>query len=646
MKDISHIPNINQVKIEEGFWGDYQKLVSNVIIPNQWNIFNDEKSDIVPSNVVENFRLAAEKMKTGIISKSYMGKTYNDSDFYKWLEAVAYLLSYLKDPDLFRVAVEMIALIGESQEKDGYLHTYHTLSCPEKKWTNLFHNHELYCSGHLIEAAVAWYETTSRTDFIEIAEKNVRLILKKFGDKPGQIRGYPGHPEIELALMRLYFVTKKAEYRDLAEYFIKERGRSPSYFKDEFNKHREKKNTKVFRQDLDLKYCQAHKPIPEQSKIEGHAVRALYLLSGLVDVAANTGSDKLMDAAERQWQNCANQKMYITGGVGSTHHGESFTFDYDLPNDTVYSETCASVALVFAARRFLENNLDRKYADIMEKALYNTCIASIQMDGTRFLYVNPLMVWPEACKNDFDHKHVTPNRQKWFDCACCPTNVIRLLTSIGKYAFGFNKNEIHVHLFMNSNARFDLENGRVEINCQTRYPLNGTIKFQKSGVACYILLRIPEWCKKYSLNVNGYERRIEPHNGYIRIGCPEGNASIELELFMQANRMYSCSDVPENAGKVCLQRGPIVYCLEEHDNGKFLWNRQLSCGTEIIEKLEEDLLGGIVTLSAMGKNTIIESASLYNNYISKESTELIFVPYYAWSNRSIGEMMVWVQETE
>ena len=422
-KMLASLPKVSDVLINSGFWGFYRDIVRHSVIPYQWKALNDEIPGAVPSHCIENFRLAAQMNKTGKVDKPFFGMIFQDSDLAKWLEAVAYQLEAKPDAQLEATADEMIDLIGEAQEADGYLDTFYTVSQPDKKWTNLRDNHELYCTGHLIEAAVAYFEATGKRKFLEIMEKNVRLISTVLGRESGKKAGYPGHPEIELALVRLYHATGKKDYLDLAEYFVTERGQSPLYYEIEATQRENDDYDYYWAKKFihpPLAYCQADKPITEQESLRGHAVRALYLLSGIIDVAYETDNRELMAAAHRLWSSCVDKQMYITGGVGSTHHGEAFSFAYDLPNDTVYAETCASIALIFAAQRLLRIDPQSHYADIIERALYNTCIGSMQLDGTRFLYVNPLTVWPEASEKDADHWHVTPERQPWFGCACCP----------------------------------------------------------------------------------------------------------------------------------------------------------------------------------------------------------------------------------
>lgn len=640
-------PPLKSVMIDEGFWGYYRKLACDVIIPYQWQALNDAIDGIEPSRCVRNFRLAARKNQGLPLEDAFDGRVFQDSDLAKWLEAVAGRLVIAPDAQLESQADELIELIGAAQEPDGYLNTYGTLVLGDRRWHNLRDEHELYCSGHLIEAAVAYFEATGKRRFLDIMEKNVACITSVFGTEAGKLRGYPGHPEIELALVRLYQVTRNPRHLALAEYFIRERGRQPLYFEEEVKRHGVPRNWMRTFSDPALKYNQSHRPLTEQQTLDGHAVRALYLLSGLIDVAAETGSEDLMQSARRLWHNCVDHRMYVTGGVGSTHHGEAFTFDNHLPNETAYAETCASIALIFAARRMLEVETRAEYADVMERALYNTCIGSVQLDGMRFLYVNPLQVWPEASKDDYDHWHVKSERQKWFGTACCPPNLARLLTSLGQYAFTVGDNTICQHLYVDCRAEFTLSDGTVTLVCSTRYPADGVISLRKAGPACRLALRIPGWCRAYVLTVNGRPVvQPVPANGYVLIDCPEGALEIDLELTMQPQRVTCHPAVPENIGKVCLQRGPLVYCLEEADNRPELWRLLLPADSNI-ELKEAGWPGYIPNLQADGCRLANgRHTGLYSldEQPALEPVRLTFVPYYAWSNRSPGEMLVWLRE--
>lgn len=639
--------SMKNVRIKNGFWEFYQNLAFNTMIPYQWKALNDQIPDAPPSYSIYNFRLAARKNQGLPLDGPFKGNVFQDSDLAKWLEAVAGQLAVAPDRALEQRADEIIDLIGSAQEPDGYLNTYGTLVLGDKRWSNLRDEHELYCSGHMIEAAVAYYEATGKRQFLDIMEKNVACIASVFGRKPGQLRGYPGHPEIELALMRLYQVTGNPDHLDLALYFITERGQPPLYFEEEAKRRNETTNWMATVMDPPLKYNQSHLPLTLQQTLDGHAVRALYLLSGLIDVAAETETEELMQAAYRLWHNCIRHRMYVTGGVGSTHHGEALTFDHHLPNETAYAETCASIALVFAARRMLELQPRSDYADIMERALYNTCLSGVQLDGTRFFYVNPLQVWPEAVKGDCDHWHIKLERQKWFGCACCPPNLARLLTSLGQYFYTWNEHTVYLHLYGSHEAYFELGNGSVHLFCQTNYPADGRVQINKEGAACRLALRIPGWCRNFTMTVSGLAVNPEQEFGYALVDCPAGSLSVCMNFEMEPRRVVCNPAVPENIGKVCLQRGPIVYCLEEADNGPQLWRLSLPADSPIEENSQAGWPGFIPNLQSDGYRLSDDADDLlyqFDERLNRKPVKLTFVPYFAWGNRIPGEMRVWVHE--
>ena len=390
----------------------------------------------------------------------------------------------------------------------------------------------------------------------------------------------------------------------------------------------------------------------DQDKAEGHAVRAVYLYSGMAEVAARTEDQELFAACEKLWENIVNRQMYVTGAIGATEHGEAFTFDYDLPNDTVYGETCAAIGLIFFARRMFEITKDGKYADVMERALYNGVISGMSLDGKSFFYVNPLEVVPEACEKDYHKRHVKPVRQKWFGCACCPPNIARLLSSLAGYAFEENEHELYVNLYTGGvlNTR---KNGREnQITFETDYPWNGQVKItieNQEDTEFTLALRIPGWCSSCSLKINGEEVEAVPEKGYVLLNRVWKNGdTILLEMDMPVRLVEANPKVREDIGKAAVMRGPLVYCLEEADNGPQLQQVYLKEEPGFRTEFQPELLKGIMTIKAEGKRVSSrgwEGEGLYRTYTGKqfEDTELKFIPYYAWTNRTPGEMAVWVR---
>ena len=641
-----------KAKIKDNFWSKYDALVRDVVIPYQRDALNDRVADADPSAAIRNFRIAA-----GEEEGEFYGMVFQDSDVAKWLEAVAYSLENHPDPELEKEADEVIDLIGRAQQPDGYLNTFYIINGLENRWTNLHECHELYCAGHMIEAAVAYYEATGKRKFLDIVCKFADHIDSVFGPEDGKLKGYPGHQEIELALVKLFRVTKDKKYLNLAKFFLDERGKDPYYFDIEWEKRGKTSHWtggKGAAPSKSKEYNQAHLPVREQTEAVGHAVRAVYMYTAMADVAMETGDEELLEACRRLWNNIVYKRMYITGAIGSQVHGEAFSFDYDLPNDTVYAETCAAIGLVFFTSRMLEAEPKGQYADVMERALYNGVISGMSLDGKSFFYVNPLEVNPEACEKNGNFRHVKPVRQKWFGCACCPPNVARLLASLGHYIYGIKDNTVYTHLYIGSNTEADIDGTKVSIGQETNYPWDGkvSITIKLDGAKEFGLgLRIPGWCNEAKLSVNDQELDLASAavDGYaiIKRKWQDGDR-IELDLPMEPVRVRSNPLVRANIGKVAIQNGPIVYCLEEVDNGPNLHTVVLPKDSELEVSFREDLLGGVNVITAQGEKAKVEAwgLELYkaNACIEYVPVKLNFVPYYAWINRQPGEMTVWIRE--
>ena len=408
----------SKVTIEDVFWAPRLHVNREKTIPHIYRMCK------------ETGRIDAYKLDWKV-GQEQAPHQFWDSDVAKWIEAASYSLATHPDPTLEALLDEVITLIASAQQPDGYLNPHYTVVEPDKRWTNLRHGHELYCAGHMIEAGVAHFQATGKATLLDVVRRYADYIETVFGTEPGKKRGYCGHEEIELALVRLYRVTGNSRYLRLGQYFIDERGQSPCYFDTEPTPdlHR-----------LGLEYHQAHKPVREQTEVVGHAVRAMYLYSAMADLAYETGDETLLQTCKRLWHHLYTKRMFITGGIGSSMYNEGFSSDYDLPNDTAYAETCAAVGLVLWCQRMLQLECDAQYADIMERALYNGVLSSISQEGTTFFYVNPL-----ANQGDL-------SRQEWFSCACCPTNITRLLASLGQYIYSQNEHEIAVHLYVQGAA--------------------------------------------------------------------------------------------------------------------------------------------------------------------------------------------------
>lgn len=428
---------LGKIKIKDPFWGRMQKLVTDIVIPFQERVLRDEEPGVEKSHAIENFKIAA-----GLSEGEFYGMVFQDSDVAKWLEGVAYSLILKPDSELEKRADEIIGIIAKAQQPDGYLNTYFTIKEPEHRWQNLLECHELYCAGHMMEAAVAYYEATGKEKLLNVMENMAGHIISRFG--PEKTTGIPGHQEIEIGLMRMYHATGNELYKQQARYFLEERGKNPDFFVEEAKK-RDWKHFGMVPENT--KYNQSHATIYEQTEAVGHSVRAVYMYTAMADLAATEQDEKLFSACECIWDNMTQKKMYLTAGIGSTVEGEAFTKEYELPNDMAYAETCASIGLVFFAKQMLRMQKDGKYADVMERALYNGIISGMQLDGKRFFYVNPLEVNPGVSGEIFGYKHVIPERPGWYACACCPPNLVRMVTSLGKYTWDEDENTIYSHLF-------------------------------------------------------------------------------------------------------------------------------------------------------------------------------------------------------
>jgi Uncharacterized protein conserved in bacteria len=668
--------SLRKVRITDSFWKNEMELVREEILPYQWDALNDQVEGAEPSFCMRNFQVAGkqneERKEQGEsfeepqytfrgfqalpedmehLEDKFYGFVFQDSDFYKWVEAVAYSLTQHPDPELEKRADDAIDIVCAAQQEDGYLDTYYIINGKDKIFSNLRDHHELYCFGHLTEGAVAYYQATGKDKLLNAAKRFADYIDNYFGPEEGKCKGYPGHEIAEMALVRLYEATGEKKYLDLSYFFVNERGRRPYYFDGE--DHPEKIE-KGHEEDLRYFYHQAHVPVRQQDEVTGHAVRGVYLYSGMADLARLYQDRELFDACEKLWDNMVSQKMYITGGIGATHLGEAFSYRYDLPNDTAYAETCAAIGLVFWARRMLQIRPDSKYADAMERALYNGVLSGMALDGRSFFYVNPLEAAPEACRFDERKFHVKPVRQKWFGCACCPPNLARLLSSIGSYAYTEKEDTLYIHLYMGSMVQKEIQGETAEISVTSGYPWNGGVsgKVRGTSLPFTIALRIPEWCAdEYQVRgTEGAETRTE--NGYLYVTKAWGaEDQVELSFPMEVRVFEADSRVREDIGKVAVMRGPVVYCLEEADNGTDLHLLSLDVHAEP-EVREREIAGTTVkgiALSGYRQDPVyIEGKGLYRvvKEIKRNPVKLQFVPYYTWANRGENEMRVWVQRAD
>jgi DUF1680 family protein len=587
------------VKFENEFWGPRLELLKNVTLPACL-----EKCE--ETGRIDNFAKAA-----GLLEGEFQGIYFDDSDVYKVLEGAAYALMHERDPELEEEIDRIIELIAAAQEPNGYLCTFFTLQQPDLKWTDM-EKHEMYCGGHLMEAAVAYYEATGKRTLLDVACKLADHYDHMFG--PGKRHWVEGHEEIELALIKLYQATNEERYWKLALWLLEERGHGHG--------------VGVFwdNEEWGPAYCQDDVPVKEISHVKGHAVRAMYLYTAMADVVRVSGSTEYIDALQRVWSHTVERNMYLTGGIGQSKHNEGFTQDYDLPNESAYCETCAAIAMAFWNHRMNLLFGEAKYADIVERELYNGALAGLSLSGDKFFYVNPLASQGEH------------HRVEWFGCSCCPTNMARFLPSIGNYVYARSDDGITVNQYMNGTCELTAGSSASAVRLQqrTEFPWNGKIELSvepERTDSFAIRLRIPGWCRGYKLSVNGapvLPTEAEVSKGYIvlRRAWSEGD-SVTLTLDMPVEVVRADPKVKENRGMVAIQRGPIVYCMEQADNQEIAYQSfSFSADEPLAVDYEGEVMGGIVTLKGR----------------TEEGAACTFIPYYAWDNREPGFMQVWLRE--
>lgn len=635
--------DLKNVSIHDAFWSRYIGLVHDVVIPYQWELMNDRVPGVEKSRCIQNFKIAA-----GLEEGEFFGMPFQDSDLAKWLEAAAMALENKPDDELEKKADEVIDLLEKAQCADGYLDTYFMLKEPDKNWKNLMEGHELYVAGHFIEAAVAYYKATKKDKLLNIMIRFADLICKVFGSDEGQIKGYPGHQEIELALVKLYQLTKNKKYLETARFFIEERGQEPYILQemhDEFGHY-------LFPEFayFDREYMQTHQPVREQDSAEGHSVRALYMYSAMADLAGEYEDKALLEVCEKLYENIVERRMYITGSIGSASFGERFTCDYDLPNDTNYSESCASIALAMFCQRMFIISRDARYMDTAEQALYNTVTAGMSLTGKEFFYVNPLEVWPKACEKNPTKHHVKTERQPWFACACCPPNIARTLVSLQSYAYQQTDDTIFINMFLSSTGAFELGENTVRLEVKTKYPFENIveIKLNHEVSANYtIALRNPDWTEQVHITIDGKPAEYRQEKGMLYLTRQwSGNEIITYEMDMPIRLMSANPQVRADAGKGAIMKGPLVYCLESCDNGENLSAISIRPDVEFEESFVEELFGGTNIISFEGKRVREHewNHQLYRPW--KEERESVFlkaIPYCFWNNRGKHEMQVWIR---
>lgn len=626
------------VKLDDHFWLPKIDVNRTVTIPASF-------ARCESTGRVKNFIMAAEHK--GKFCTVY---PFDDTDIYKTIEGASYSLAVYPDPKLSAYVDSLITIVGNAQEPDGYLYTARSIDplhpqawAGPKRWVNeQKSSHELYDCGHLYEAAVAHYQATGKRNFLDIALKNANLLVRTFG--PDKLHVAPGHEIVEMGLVKLYRVTGDTDYLKLAKFFIDQRGK----------KHYNKNSKNVYENGT---YFQDDKPVIDQTEAEGHAVRAMYLYSGMADVAALTGDSAYIKAIDKIWNNMVGKKMYVQGGIGAVGDGERFGDNYELPNATAYNETCAAVGCVFWNERMFLLHGDSKYIDVLEKTLYNGLISGVGLDGKSFFYTNAMQV-----TNYFNGPDLERTRSGWFVCSCCPTNLVRLIPSIPGYIYAQNGDDVYVNLFISGTGNLVVDKKPVKIIQQNNYPWQGGLAFTiepKSALKMNLRIRIPGWAQneaipsdlyryeqtsaqKPEIKINGKAVDYQMEKGYAVLSRKwKKGDKIELNLPMTIRKVESGDSLKDDIGKVALQRGPIMYCAEWKDNGGRTSNIIVPKDAVFKADFAPSLLNGVMVLKGSVKSVNIDAAS--QNITTKDET-MTAIPYYSWANRGEGEMTVWFPE--
>ncbi len=634
---------LSQVKIDDPFWNPW-------IESNRKNTVGHVLKQFEEVGNIRNFQIAA-----GEVPKAPHGGPYwADSDLYKWIQGVCYVLTNHPDPALEAKLDEIIASIAAAQQPDGYINTYVQIEDPASKWTNLGFQHEMFSSGSLIEAGVAHFEATGKRTLLDVAIRNADHIDNTFG--PGKREGTSGHEQIEFALVGLYRTTGEERYLRLAEFLLNERGKKPSVFKTEYDRLSPTKtmdflgrtipvrglHDRLYLRDpekFDTSYCQDHLPVREQSEAVGHAVRAVYLYAAMADVVYETGDEGLLAALHRLHDNVTLKRMYVTGGIGPSAHNEGFEKDYDLPNESAYQETCATVGLALWNHRMLKLTGNGKYADLMELSFYNSFLGGVSQDGTTFCYVNPM-------RSDGEFK-----RSSWYSVPCCPTTIVRTFPRMGSYIYSQSDDGLWVNLFISGEATAKLANGEeVKLRQTTTYPWEGSVKLEVETAAPQqftLHVRVPGWAGSHSISVNGQRADATVASGYADIQREWANGdTVELTFPVDVDRLQAHPAVVPDHGKISLRRGPLIYCLEETDNEADIDQIVLPMTSPLTDRVDENLFGGLHVISGEGvlRDTPPWGEQLYRPVpdAARQTTTVTAIPYAYWNNRGPGKMRVWI----
>lgn len=621
---------LRQIRLTDPFWSRWQKQLVDVTLPKQFE------------KIVETGRLANFEIAAGQKEGKFEGLWFNDSDVYKWLEACAYALVNYDNADLRKQVDQAITAIEKAQDPSGYINTFFQIGHPELKWRNLHMMHEMYCGGHMLEGAVALHECLGDRRLLDVSIRFVDHVMSVFG--PDKRRGYCGHEELELALIKLAKATGNAKYREFARWMVEQRGSRPAIFEAELKDKEAMELSPWSLESLvnkegtyDGSYAQDHAPIREHTEIVGHAVRAMYYYIAAADLADGKKDEALETALERTWSSLTRKRMYVTGGIGPSSHNEGFTGDYDLPNLTSYAETCAAIGLVFWGHRLLEMTGNSEYADVMEKAIFNGALAGISLSGDHYFYANP------------HESRGTHARVPWFNCACCPPNIARLIGSLGAYAVGVSKSDLFIHLPIGLETEVTYRGVPVKLKLEGNYPWSGEFTLHvdpAKPVEFAIKLRIPAWSDDVSTDVPGADEEADYENGYAVFKRTwKAGDKLVVDLEMMPKWVESDPRVFDNLGRVALTNGPLVYCAEQIDN--LVVPQRMSVDVEApIEVTPEKLLEGVNVLAT---EAVVETDSFTDELYAEEGNLEVkpatakFIPYFAWNNRGATHMQVWMR---
>ena len=633
-RELTPVP-FGKVRVDGPFWARRVNTNIGTTIPSQYSMLKE-------TGLIDSLRSGWDP------GSRWLPHYFAYETIYKWIEAASYSLVLTPDENLRSLVKHLVGLIREAQEPDGYVRWSFNADSDGRGRT---HSDGLYCGGHLIEAGVTHFEATGEPALLEVSRRYADYIATVFGVEAGRERGYAIHPGVETSLVRLYRATGVKKYAELAKFFVDERGRRPHYLDGEARKFGK---LPVHYWAGTFEYNQSHKPVREQTEVVGHAVMAMYLFCGLADVAEVFGDEGLRRTLDGLWDDLLSKRMYITGGLGAGAHNEGFTNAYDLPNATAYAETCAAIGLIFWAHRMLQFECDGRFADAMERALYNGVLSGISLDGKKYFYENPL-----ASQGSWE-------RRPWYGCPCCPPNIARLIASLGRYAYSESQVDAIVHLYIGGTALFGVAGQAVELRVETRYPWDGKVIIAvvpQFPASFGIKLRVPGWCRKFTIAVNGEEvTSSRLTRGYVRLEREwRSGDRIELEFAMPVELVTAHPDVTENRGCVAIARGPVIYCLEQVDNDVppglgvpvelASLDERVPLGRIVIPLLtqleadfKQDLLGGVVVVHGNALYDLGHGSELYRPSSDRlKPFRIMAVPYFAWNNRDRGEMRVWIR---